>query len=324
MENIFRGANKTDSEKALVDDNDNLIEDHKEAVQGLENESVQESRNIILDIISNAQQANIDSQPLISGEEFELKREEISSPIKADPPQNESAVDFLTESSVPDLENNDEDIEVLDHTDGANIVFVESPEKIHIRKKRYKNIWTRFEEAIRTESFKADYITRVLSKGDWLLILVEGKWYRGAYKGPHQGHNDEMLFKIKLIDIGRTVIANHGSLREISQNLKVQECYTEAVRLDVETPGGGEEWPASTLDWLSRKLRRDDEVLVRALDSGREKTVDLIKVIRNLDNPFEPEKVTHFNITKLLTDQGLALKRGTRQRVSHILTTKSR
>ena len=65
-------------------------------------------------------------------------------------------------------------------------------------------------------------------------------------------------------------------------------------------------------------------MLVRALDSGREKTVDLIKVIRNLENPFEPEKVTHFNITKLLTDQGLALKRGTRQRVSHILATKSR
>ena len=27
---------------------------------------------------------------------------------------------------------------------------------------------------------------------------------------------------------------------------------------------GGEEWTASSLDWLGRKPRRDDEVLVRA------------------------------------------------------------
>ena len=287
-----------------------------------------ESKNLILDIITNSQPVTRNSQH--HDEDFEVKREDISSngldsssPIITDPPQDDSVADALPATSTLDAEKKDEDIEVLDHTDGANIVFIESPEKIHIRKRRYKNIWTRFEEAIRTESFKADYITRVLSKGDWLLVLVEGKWYRGAYKGPHQGPNEELLFKIKLIDIGKTVIAKHGCLREISQNLKLQECYTEVVRLDVETPGGGEEWPASTLDWLNKKLRRDDEVLVRALDSGKEKTVELIKVTRSLENPFEPEKVGHASVTKLLTDQGLALKKGTRQRVSHNLTSKS-
>ena len=188
---------------------------------------------------------------------------------------------------------------------------------------RYKTIWTRFEEAIRDESFKADYITKVPSKGDWLLVQVEGKWFRGAYKGPHQGHHEETLFKIKLIDIGRTVIATFQSLRTINQNLKAQECYTEAVKLDVEIPGGGEEWPASTLDWLNKKLRIDDEVLVRTLDSGKEKTVELIKVSRSLESPFEPEKVSHFNVTKVLTDRGLALKRGTRQRVSQNLNKTS-
>ena len=240
----------------------------------------------------------------------------------------------FTPGSIPapsslDLGREDDEIEVLDHTDKATIVYVESPEKIHIRKMRYKTIWTRFEEAIRNESFKADYITKVLSKGDWLLVQVEGKWFRGAYKGPHQGNHEETLFKIKLIDIGKTVIANHGSLRTICPNLKSQECYTESVKLDVEIPGGGEEWPASTLDWLNKKLRIDDEVLVRSLDSGKEKMVELIKVARSLESPFEPEKVSHVNVTKLLTDKGLALKRGTRQRVSQNLnktsiTSKSR
>ena len=74
--------------------------------------------------------------------------------------------------------------------------------------------------------------------------------------------------------------------------MKAQECYTEAVR-----PAGGEKWPASTLDWLRRKLRKDEEVL----DSGKNKMVELIKVA------FYPEKLTvtqtHVNVTKILTDQ---------------------
>ena len=74
--------------------------------------------------------------------------------------------------------------------------------------------------------------------------------------------------------------------------MKAQECYTEAVR-----PAGGEKWSASTLDWLRRKLRKDDEVL----DSGKNKMVELIKVA------FYPEQVTvtqtHVNVTKILTDQ---------------------
>merc|ERR1711971_388349 len=73
----------------------------------------------------------------------------------------------------------------------------------------------------------------------------------------------------------------------------------------------------------NKKLRRDDEVLVRTLDSGKEKIVELIKVARSLESPFEPEKVSHFNVTKVLTDKGLALKRGTRQRVSQNLNNTS-
>ena len=72
---------------------------------------------------------------------------------------------------------------------------------------------------------------------------------------------------VKLIDIWKTVISNHG---------------TTGVRLDEGTLGGDENWPASSLDWLGRKLRRDDKVLVRSLESGKEKSMEPIKVIRNL------------------------------------------
>ena len=207
-------------------------------------------------------------------------------------------------------------LEILDQTESANIVFIESPEKIHIRKRRYQTIWTRFEEAIRTESFKANYITKVPSKGDMMLVQEDGVWYRGAFKG-----EQDQVFKVKLVDIGKTVHIGFGSLREISNNLKVQDCYTEVVKLDLEIPGGGVEWPATTIDALRRKLRPKDEVLVRNLDSGKDKKVELLKVCSTLDNPFEPEKVSHVSVTKFLLDKGLALKSGTRQRMSQYLST---
>ena len=207
-------------------------------------------------------------------------------------------------------------LEILDQTESANIVFIESPEKIHIRKRRYQTIWTRFEEAIRTESFQANYITKVPSKGDMILVQEDGVWYRGTFKG-----EQDQVLKVKLVDIGKTVHIGLGSLREISNNLKVQDCYTEVVKLDLEIPGGDVEWPATTIDALRRKLRPKDEVLVRNLDSGKDKKVELLKVCSNLDNPFEPEKVSHVSVTKFLLDKGLALKSGTRQRMSQYLST---
>ena len=57
---------------------------------------------------------------------------------------------------------------------------------------------------------------------------------------------------------------------EISQNLNARECYSSR---------------------LGRKLRRDEKVL--ALEIGKEKPVELIKVIRNLDSPYKPKKITH-------------------------------
>ena len=50
----------------------------------------------------------------------------------------------------------------------------------------------------------------------------------------------------KQIDIGKTVISNHGSILETSRNLNAQ-----AVRLDVKTSGGSEEWPLEP--WLARQ-----------------------------------------------------------------------
>ena len=53
----------------------------------------------------------------------------------------------------------------------------------------------------------------------------------------------------------------------------------------------------------------DHKVLVRALGSAKDKTVEMIEQMTwNLESPIEP----HFNITKLPTDQGLALESGKR------------
>lgn len=88
---------------------------------------------------------------------------------------------------------------------------------------------------------------RLLGTWSWqYIVYLKSSFFRRLVK--------------KLINNRNTVIANHG----ISQNLNVQKCFTEAVRLEVETPGGVEEWPAADLDWLSRKL-------FRALDRSKEK-----------------------------------------------------
>ena len=60
---------------------------------------------------------------------------------------------------------------------------------------------------------------------------------------------------------------------EISQNLNARECYNSR---------------------LGRKLRRDEKVL--ALEIGKEKPVELIKVIRNLGRPYKPKKMTHVSV----------------------------
>ena len=56
----------------------------------------------------------------------------------------------------------------------------------------------------------------------------------------------------------------------------------------------------SDLTWgpLADVRLRIPQVLVRALDSAKEKTAEMIKMTWNLESPFNP----HFNITKLLTD----------------------
>ena len=344
---IVPRANKTDSEKALLDDNDNVVLlDKEEPLQAVNHEEssnvpLLKSGNTMLDIIEASlalpDEGNYNSNLETASQEADLieamKREVFlagdtgdSSVIVSRPkevaPAAAAQVMFSSEtaSDIGSVEkeslNPDEEkyLEILDQTESANIVFIESPEKIHIRKRRYQTIWTRFEEAIRTESFKANYITKVPSKGDMMLVQEDGVWYRGAFKG-----EQDQVLKVKLVDIGKTVHIGLGSLREISNNLKVQDCYTEVVKLDLEIPGGDVEWPATTIDALRRKLRPKDEVLVRNLDSGKDKKVELLKVCSNLDNPFEPEKVSHVSVTKFLLDKGLALKSGTRQRMSQNL-----
>ena len=348
---IVPSANKTDSEKALLDDNDNVVLlDKEEPLQAVNHEdssnvSLKKSGITMLDNIEASlalpDKENSDSHLETDSQEADLieamKREGlpagdtgessviVSSPKEVVPAAAQVMFSSARATKASDIEavekesrNDDGEkyLEILDQTESANIVFIESPEKIHIRKRRYQTIWTRFEEAIRTESFKANYITKVPSKGDMMLVQEDGVWYRGAFKG-----EQDQVFKVKLVDIGKTVHIGFGSLREISNNLKVQDCYTEVVKLDLEIPGGDVEWPATTIDALRRKLRPKDEVLVRNLDSGKDKKVELLKVCSNLDNPFEPEKVSHVSVTKFLLDKGLALKSGTRQRMSQYLST---
>ena len=40
-------------------------------------------------------------------------------------------------------------------------------------------------------------------------------------------------------------------------------------------------------------------MLVRSLDSSKDKMVELIKVARSFESPVEPEKVSHLIMTKL-------------------------
>ena len=199
----------------------------------------------------------------------------------------------------------------------VKIVFVESPERIHIRKMHHEETWKNLQTMIQREGEAADKVLASPAKGTSLLCLANGQYHRAVVKEAEAAGT----IRVKLVDTGSTVSVGVDDLRHISRRLKSQHCLTETVRLDLEPAGSAQHWLQSSIDILRRKyLRVGDTVHVRT-DVGSPGTVELIHFEKSVESPFDPEEVTEVNVGQSLLEQGLALKKGTRRRMSSRLSS---
>ena len=199
----------------------------------------------------------------------------------------------------------------------VKIVFVESPEKIHIRKLHHEETWKNLQTMIQREGEAAEKMLASPAKGTSLLCLADGQYHRAVVKEAETAG----FIRVKLVDTGSTVSVGVDDLRHISRRLKSQHCLTETVRLDLEPAGSAQDWLQSSIDILRRKYLRVGETVHVRTDVGSPGTVELIHFEKSVESPFDPEQVTEVNIGHYLLDQGLALKKGTRRRMSSRLSS---
>ena len=203
-------------------------------------------------------------------------------------------------ASIIESENEKRKSSAVSQEESAQILFVESPDKIFIRRKSREGDWEEMKSWIEGEASTARPV--IPKKGQTLLCRVgPSNWYRCVVKTVQ-----DSLFKVKLIDVGKAVVVNLRDIRDISRKLKAKESLIDCIKLDVESPGPS--WPATTLENLREFLPEGEEVFVKDLEDGSR---DLLKTTLTEDNPFDPPTLSRKSVLSFLADNGMALKRGT-------------
>ena len=211
-------------------------------------------------------------------------------------------------SSTPTASITESDIEkqkssALTKEESAQILFVESPDKIYIRRKSREFEWEEMKSWIEEEASTARPV--IPKKGQTLLCRVgPSNWFRCVVKTVQ-----DSLFKVKLIDVGKAIVVNFWDIRDISRKLKAQESLIDCIKLDVESPGPI--WAATTLENLRQFLPEGEEVYVKDLEDGSR---DLLKTTLTEDNPFDPPTLSRKSVLSFLADSGMVLRRGTHLR----------
>ena len=202
-----------------------------------------------------------------------------------------------------EIEKHKSSADAVSKEESAQILFVESPDKIYIRRKSHEGDWEEMKSLIEEEASTARPV--IPKKGQTLLCRVgPSNWFRCVVKTVQ-----DSLFKVKLIDVGKATVVNLRDIRDISRKLKAQESLIDCIKLDVESPGPT--WPATTLENLREFLPEGEEIYVKDLEDGSR---DLLKITLTEDNPFDPPTLSKRSVLSFLADNGMALKRGTHLR----------
>ena len=189
---------------------------------------------------------------------------------------------------------------LMSKEESARILFVESPEKIFVLRKNRNFDWEEMKSLIEEEALTAKPV--IPKKGQTLLCRVgNNKWFRCVVKTVQDSR-----FKVKLIDVGKSIEVGLRDIRDISRKLKAKESLIDCIKLDVESPGAT--WPVVTLEKLKEFLPEGEEVYVKDLEDGSR---DLFMKTLSVDHPFDPPTLSTKSALSFLVDNGMALKRGT-------------
>ena len=155
------------------------------------------------------------------------------------------------------------DEEEEEEEEAVEVLYVESPWKIHVRSSASTAAWQELSQEVQEAGRKGDQLrTGALQVNDVLCGFTEGRWERVQVKevtevGPHT---------LKLLDQGRTVKIQGFNLRGLSGELRSAETLREEVSLaGLETVGAerGQDWWESVQDILTEIIKPGDTVLVR-------------------------------------------------------------
>ena len=200
----------------------------------------------------------------------------------------------------------------------VDILHVETPDKIFLRRKIHLADFETLQSELTKEGTKADLTDVPLENGDYVLCQNEDIWCRGVLKSTSDG------VLVQLVDLGMTVPVERQNLKKLPLKLRLVKCLTECVSLaNVETCGasGDVNWPYDAVRVLREKLLRKcysnttsrDIIMKPITDDGD--VVELFIKRSILENPFEVGEEICENVSEYLIMKGVAFRRGVRERI---------
>ena len=200
----------------------------------------------------------------------------------------------------------------------VDILHVETPDKIFLRRKIHLADFETLQSELTKEGTKADLTDVPLENGDYVLCQNEDTWCRGVLKSTSDG------VLVQLVDLGMTVPVERQNLKKLPLKLRLVKCLTECVSLaNVEPCGasGDVNWPYDAVRVLREKLLRKcdsnttsrDIIMKPITDDGD--VVELFIKRSILENPFEVGEEICENVSEYLIKKGVAFRRGVRERI---------
>ena len=146
----------------------------------------------------------------------------------------------------------------------VKVVEVCSPWQIHVVRARHWNNWERLQKAVAREGESAKTRGVATVRGDKALLYVNKRWERVIVKKVGEGSQT----KVKLIDVGSSLLIPPGDLREISLKLKQSRCFTESISLAGVDSRPEETWNSSITNTLREILPVNTILTFRRREGG--------------------------------------------------------
>ena len=191
----------------------------------------------------------------------------------------------------------------------VEVLHIVSPNQIYVRFVSEFEDWRKFHQMLQEAGQKAIFDKKNhLVSGMKVLCIVEGAWHRGTLVETGK------LCLVRLVDLGAEVNIDIKNVKKLEDTRIIKKnLFAKLVSLPGIEPAGSGGWSDSSVDLLCNIAKK--KVMLLEKDVGQ---VDLIVEDTTVSNPVDVESVVRTSITEILIEEGLALKKNTRNKYASV------